>query len=119
MTVLALNVGAWTRLSSSVLVGLPKHYLSRGAVQQDRCSGFALQVRAFWSVLDSLWAGFRESRKCSRDTYPESYITKFTTYTRDGYRHSHGGEGAVEVRVLEHLEYGTTVKASLERIWLL
>ena len=25
-----------------------------------------------------LWEGFRESRRCSRDTYPESYITEFT-----------------------------------------
>ena len=23
------------------------------------------------------WEGFRESRRCSRDTYPESYITEF------------------------------------------
>ena len=26
-----------------------------------------------------LWVGYRESRKCSRDTYPESYITKYTS----------------------------------------
>ena len=24
------------------------------------------------------WEGFRESRRCSRDTYPESYITEYT-----------------------------------------
>jgi len=29
-----------------------------------------------------LWEGYRESRRCSRDTYPESYITKYTTYTK-------------------------------------
>ena len=23
-----------------------------------------------------LWEGYRESRRCSRDTYPESYITE-------------------------------------------
>ena len=28
------------------------------------------------SRLPSLWEGFRESRRCSRDTYPESYITE-------------------------------------------
>jgi len=25
----------------------------------------------------SLWEGYHESRRCSRDTYPESYITKY------------------------------------------
>ena len=27
---------------------------------------------------DRLWEGYHESRRCSRDTYPESYITKYT-----------------------------------------
>jgi len=26
-----------------------------------------------------LWEGCRESRRCSRDTYPESYTTKYTS----------------------------------------
>ena len=30
-----------------------------------------------------LWEGCRESRKCSRDTYPESYITKYTSIRRE------------------------------------
>jgi len=25
------------------------------------------------------WEGYHESRRCSRDTYPESYITKYTS----------------------------------------
>ena len=29
-----------------------------------------------------LWEGYRESRRCSRDTYPESYITKYTSIRR-------------------------------------
>ena len=29
-----------------------------------------------------LWEGYHESRRCSRDTYPESYITKFTSIRR-------------------------------------
>ena len=29
-----------------------------------------------------LWEGCRESRRCSRDTYPESYITKYTGIRR-------------------------------------
>ena len=27
------------------------------------------------------WEGYHESRRCSKDTYPESYITKYTRYT--------------------------------------
>ena len=30
-----------------------------------------------------LWEGYHESRRCSRDTYPESYITKYTSIQRD------------------------------------
>ena len=29
-----------------------------------------------------LWEGYRESRRSSRDTYPESYITKYTSIRR-------------------------------------
>ena len=29
-----------------------------------------------------LWEGCRESRRCSRDTYLESYITKYTSIRR-------------------------------------
>ena len=32
---------------------------------------------------DRLWEGFRESRRCSRDTYPESYITKYVLIYED------------------------------------
>ena len=44
---------------------------------------------AFWgkSELDRLrveplWEGYRESRGCSMGTYSESYIPKYTTYTK-------------------------------------
>ena len=30
----------------------------------------------------TLWEGYDESRRCSRDTYPESYITKYTSIRR-------------------------------------
>ena len=46
-----------------------------------RCTwSFILTHRVCVSVdiLGPLWEGFRESRKCSRDTYPESYITQYT-----------------------------------------
>ena len=36
-------------------------------------------------VIDSglVWEGFRESRTCSRDTYPESYITEYILIYED------------------------------------
>ena len=33
-------------------------------------------------VIDSGLEGYHESRRCSRDTYPESYITKYTRIRR-------------------------------------
>jgi hypothetical protein len=35
-------------------------------------------------VIDSrlVWEGYHESRRCSTDTYPESYITKYTSMRR-------------------------------------
>ena len=27
---------------------------------------------------EGMWQGYHESRKCSRDTHPESYITRYT-----------------------------------------
>jgi hypothetical protein len=35
-------------------------------------------------VIDSgfLWEGYHERRRCSRDTYPESYITQYTSIRR-------------------------------------
>ena len=35
-------------------------------------NGLAPRARGFWE-------GYSESRKCSRDTYPESYITKYAS----------------------------------------
>ena len=32
------------------------------------------------------WEGFRESRRCSRETYPESYITEYILMYED-YHH--------------------------------
>ena len=29
-----------------------------------------------------VWEGFRESRRCSRDTYPETHITEYTKCTK-------------------------------------
>ena len=34
------------------------------------------------SYIERLWEVYRESRRCSRDTYPESYITKYTSIRR-------------------------------------
>jgi len=38
--------------------------------------------------------GYRESRRCSRDTYPESYITKYTLVYEDDLVSAHEQRGA-------------------------
>ena len=35
--------------------------------------------RKFATLVGALWEGYHESRRCSRDSYPESYITKYTS----------------------------------------
>ena len=35
-------------------------------------------------LVGMMWEGCRASRRCSRDTFPKSYITKHTTITRRG-----------------------------------
>ena len=44
-------------------------------------SGFRVQILGL--RVDRLREGFRESRKSSRDTYPESYITEYTLVYQD------------------------------------
>ena len=39
-------------------------------------------VDRLWEVVDRLWKGYHESRRCSRDTYPASYIIKYTSIRR-------------------------------------
>ena len=45
-------------------------------------------LRSVLELIDSglvgLWEGYRERRRCSRDTYPESSITKYTSIRRLG-----------------------------------
>ena len=49
-------------------------------------AGLGFQVEAL-ETFDRLWAGFRESRRCSRDTYPESCITEYILiYEDEGVR---------------------------------
>ena len=58
-----------------------------------RCQGFSQfyatsstnQEKIYEHMVDSaatLWEGCRESRRCSRNTYPESYTTKCTSIRR-------------------------------------
>ena len=39
--------------------------------------------RVIDSGLVGIWGGFRESIRCSRDTYQESYITEYTSVYED------------------------------------
>ena len=44
----------------------------------------ALQPSCFTkSCVTNLWEGYHERRRCSRDTYPESCITKYTSIRRN------------------------------------
>ena len=42
-----------------------------------RSLGFSCDKTQGW--LAQLWEGFRESRRCSRNTFPESYVTEYTS----------------------------------------
>ena len=46
------------------------------------CCHKVIRLEMFRTLAGPLWAGHRESRRCSRDTYPESYITKYTSIRR-------------------------------------
>ena len=39
------------------------------------------KLRVGWLTKVS-WEGYHESRRCSRETYPESYITNYTSIRR-------------------------------------
>ena len=39
--------------------------------------GLAARASRDHTLAGFLWKGFRESRRCSRDTYPESYSTEY------------------------------------------
>ena len=41
------------------------------------------RLRVGW--LNGLWEGYHESRRCSGDTYPESYITKYPSIRRQSF----------------------------------
>ena len=45
-------------------------------------SGQRESVQRDHTLVGPLWEGHHESRKCSRVTYLESYITQYTTYTK-------------------------------------
>ena len=51
--------------------------LGRGAMAAAQ-DGAAPLIDADRLWVGWLWEGCRESRRCSRDAYPESYITKYT-----------------------------------------
>ena len=42
------------------------------------------------------WEGYHESRRCSRDTYPESYITEYTLVYEDKRRFPQAGDRTLE-----------------------
>ena len=53
------------------------------AVCSPAVSEYALVIDSGLVGSMDFWEGYRESRRCSRDTYPESYITKYTLVYED------------------------------------
>jgi hypothetical protein len=62
---------------SLVLVLLLRLHYSRYSSSEGPCASSSFK-QACMSV-NRLWKGSRESRRCSRDTYPETYITTYTS----------------------------------------
>ena len=45
--------------------------------------GFRVDGLRDHTLVGPLWEGYHESRRCSRDTHPESYITKYDSIRRE------------------------------------
>ena len=45
--------------------------------------GLAARASRDHTLAGFLWKGFRESRRCSRDPFPESYITEYVLIYED------------------------------------
>jgi len=45
-------------------------------------NGFEAHASRDHTLVGPLWEGYHESKTCSRDTYPESYVTKYTSIRR-------------------------------------
>jgi len=65
---------------------------------------FTVNVKTFCDLYNivkvsktGLWEGYRESRRCSRDTYPESYITSILVYEDKRSTCADGAEGGDDV----------------------
>ena len=63
----------------------------------------------------SLWEGYHESRRCSRDTYLESYTTKYTSIRKQSLKP--GAQVVVVMTLLptsaKRLEEGQTLAVTL------
>ena len=50
----------------------------------------------------SVWEGFRESRRCSRDTYPDSYITEYILIYEEYFRGMFAADQARKKALVKH-----------------
>jgi len=81
------DASSYKPLPQYKLLGAPK--LPESFVPEKACTIYIDDIFTVWPrpsttpcPCDHLWEGCRESRRCSRDTYPESYITKYTSIRR-------------------------------------
>ena len=64
-----------------VRLSMPNSGLGFQAKVRKTFGGVPASLIIGYGVIDS-WLGYHESRRCSRDTYPESYITKCASIQR-------------------------------------
>ena len=77
---LALSLGfVWLSLKSN---GSMRFFLRHQLSSHPLVTYSGAHASRDHTLVGPLWEGYHESRRCSRDTYPESYITKHTSIRR-------------------------------------
>ena len=71
-------------------------------------------IRTYLNLVDRLREGCRESTRCSRDTYPESYITKYTIIRRTYLIHRYGFQPPSRPNILSK-EHQQLLRAASEQ----
>ena len=56
---------------------LYRRFAFTSMIELQCCGGLEAHASRDHTLVGTLREGFRESRRCSRDIYPESYITKY------------------------------------------
>ena len=76
---LSISMMKWIRTTR---LSIKKSLSELSGFTQQGKSPFSKRGRYFWWWWKPLWEGYHERRRCSSDTHPESYITKYTSTRR-------------------------------------